>query len=638
MASARGKGPQSQDPGDGGYEDETEPYVSQERPEPDFASTLELSSDELVEVSEPSNEPVHFLGKPVGAMDFGHRYERLELLGRGGMGVVDLVEDRQVGRRVAMKTLMDPTEGRDSVEELRFMREASIQGQLEHPTIPAVYDVGVNPHGQAYFTMQRVRGVTLHDIFRKRADGRETHVSLRRLLEAFGRVCLAVHFAHHRRVVHRDLKPTNIMLGRFGEVHVLDWGIAHLAEEGPSAATQQEVTLHDVSVPAEGLTLTGAGQMIGTMGYAAPEQLNPELGERGPATDIYSLGAILFEILSGERLHPRNEMGAAMSTLEGTADPRPSSRAGAHDIARDFDAICTRATTFDPKKRFRTARQFHDAVDRVLDARLFGTRPSAETAGEVVAKPAPERQPTTPARPPGASAPPPRAESSEKLETGVTPEDVITSLEDAHDKRTRLAGRVAAVAYASLGLYLPLFLWAGVESVRPLIRFYALVMSAAAISFWVSQQKKPSDYLVVMAMLTSTGAFVSSATLFGALVLMPGLVALNTTAFSLVLRQPWRSVNIALGVLCVAIPGLMELWGDRYVFEPTSITIFPRAVLFEPAPALLMLIIGGIATVLTGALATAMVRQSLDDTERKLQTLAWQLEQRRGPPSGGATG
>ena len=637
MASARGKGSQSQDPGDGGYEDETEPYVSQRQPEPDFASTLEISSDELVEVSEPANEPVHFLGRPVGAMDFGHRYERLELLGRGGMGVVDLVEDRQVGRRVAMKTLMDPTEGRDSVEELRFMREASIQGQLEHPTIPAVYDVGVNPRGQAYFTMQRVRGVTLHDIFRKRAEGRETHMSLRRLLEAFGRVCLAVHFAHHRRVVHRDLKPTNIMLGRFGEVHVLDWGIAHIAKEGSNAATQQEVTLHDVSVPAEGLTLTGAGQMIGTMGYAAPEQLNPELGERGPATDIYSLGTILFEILSGERMHPRDEMGAAMSTLEGTADPRPSSRAGAHAIARDFDAICVRATAFDPKKRFRTARQFHDAVDRVLDARLFGDSSSAKSVKEV-AKPAPQRQPTPPGGPRATPAPPPAAAPADAQAAEVTPQEVIASLEDAHDKRTRLAGRVAAVAYASLGLYLPLFLWAGVESVRPLIRFYALVMAAAAISFWVSQQKKPSDYLLVMAMLTSTGAFVSSATLFGALVLMPGLVALNTTGYSLVLRQPWRSLNIALGVVCVAIPGLLELWGDRYVFEAASITIYPRAVLFEPAPALLMLIIGGIATVLTGALATAMVRQSLDDTERRLETLAWQLEQRRGPPRGGSVG
>ncbi len=632
MASARGKGPQSQDPGDGGYEDETEPYVSQKRPEPDFASTLELSSDELIEVGEPNNEPVHFMGKPVGAMDFADRYERVELLGRGGMGVVDLVEDRQVGRSVAMKTLMDPTEGRDSVEELRFMREASIQGQLEHPTIPAVYDVGVNPRGQAYFTMQRVRGVTLHDIFRKRADGRETHFSLRRLLEAFGRVCLAVHFAHHRRVVHRDLKPTNIMLGRFGEVHVLDWGIAHLAAEGPNAATQQEVTLHDVSVPAESLSLTGAGQMIGTMGYAAPEQLNPEFGERGPAMDIYSLGAILFEILSGERLHPDDEMGAAMSTLEGTADPSPSHRSGSHDIARDFDAICARATALDPKKRFRTARQLHDAVEHVLDARLVGTGPVAEPKDGRVTGTEPKKflrteTPQTPTR----------ATSSEGLGSGAAQGEVATSLEEAHDKRTRLVGRVAAVAYASLGLYLPLFLWAGVANVRSLIGFYALVVAAAVISFWVSQQRKPSNYLVVVAMLTSTGALVSSATLFGALVLMPGLVALNTTGYSLVLRQPWRSLNIALGVVCVAIPGLMELWGDRYLFEPTSITIYPRAVLFEPAPALLMLIIGGIATVLTGALATAMVRQSLDDTERKLGTLAWQLEQRRGPPSGGSS-
>src|SRR5262249_46992441 len=149
---------------------------------------------------------------------FDGRYRGATLLGRGGMGEVRLCRDARIGRDVALKVMRGPSADPD-----RFVREAPVQGQLEHPRVGPGDDGGRDPQGSFFFTMKRVRGQSLRQVLdAARAGG----VPQRRLVSAIASVCLAVDFAHHRGVVHRDLKPANVMLGDFGEVYVLDWGVA----------------------------------------------------------------------------------------------------------------------------------------------------------------------------------------------------------------------------------------------------------------------------------------------------------------------------------------------------------------------------------------------------------------------------
>jgi serine/threonine-protein kinase len=165
----------------------------------------------------------------LGASD-PRRYELRDRLGEGGMGTVDLCRDRVIGRDVALKRLHVQGSGAaPSAATARFLREARVQGQLEHPAIVPVHDLGVTPDGRPYFTMKRVRGDTLDELLARLAAGdpdTARRFGQRRLLAAFSTVCLAVDFAHSRGVLHRDLKPANVMLGEFGEVNVLDWGLA----------------------------------------------------------------------------------------------------------------------------------------------------------------------------------------------------------------------------------------------------------------------------------------------------------------------------------------------------------------------------------------------------------------------------
>src|SRR5688572_20509375 len=174
--------------------------------------------------------------------DGAERYVERDSLGTGGMGEVRAYQDRRIGREIAIKRL-HPERSDEAKSRKRFLREARIQGTLEHPSVVPVYDLGEEPDGTIFFTMKRIRGDTLFDVLRRLAQRDPEAVARwtrRRLLEVFARVCLTVHYAHTRGVVHRDLKPGNIMLGEYGEVYVLDWGLAKLADEPPDS-TDREV-------------------------------------------------------------------------------------------------------------------------------------------------------------------------------------------------------------------------------------------------------------------------------------------------------------------------------------------------------------------------------------------------------------
>jgi serine/threonine-protein kinase len=292
------------------------------------------------------------------------RYGKRDTLGQGGMGEVILCLDRRIGRDVAMKIVRSEQISSEVVHR-RFLREARVQGQLEHPSIVPVYDLGRSPDGTAYFTMKRLKGLTLAQVLSRLVAGDAeiaARFSSQRLLQAFTQVCQAIDYAHQRGVVHRDLKPANIMLGDYGEVWVLDWGLARIASDAEELPAAERVMPTLDRTPA-----TIAGAVMGTPGYMAPEQVKGRQDQIGPWTDIYALGAVLFEMLSLQPLHEGSNVQAVLLSTLSVDGARPSARSPQRPIAPELDAICARATALEPSDRYRGARELHRALVAYLD-------------------------------------------------------------------------------------------------------------------------------------------------------------------------------------------------------------------------------------------------------------------------------
>ena len=273
-------------------------------------------------------------------------YRLADVIGRGGMGEVIAAHDQRIGREVAIKRMHGAGRSADSIS--RFLREARIQARLDHPAIVPVYELSTDTNGQPYFTMKRLSGTTLSAKLAAKP-------ALQPMLRAFVDVCLAIEFAHSRRVVHRDLKPSNIMLGEFGEVYVLDWGIARELDDQSTTRATSASEAADA-----GVTATGA--LLGTPGYMSPEQVRGD--EIGPSADVYALGAILFEILAGEPLHPRGEGALANTLVEPQA--RPGTRRPDRVIPPELDDACFSALAEVAADR-PTARVLAERVQRYLD-------------------------------------------------------------------------------------------------------------------------------------------------------------------------------------------------------------------------------------------------------------------------------
>lgn len=301
-------------------------------------------------------------------LEHAARYDGASLLGQGGMGEVHLVHDRWIGRDVAMKKLRSSALAHPELEK-RFLREASIQGQLEHPNIVPVYDLGVDEQNKPFFTMRRLGGQTLDGILTKlRLGDPETcqAFSRHRLLTTFVAVCHAMEFAHARGVIHRDLKPANIMLGGFGEVYVLDWGIAKLTGS-PDVLTDEE----SIEQIAHYIHQTRIGTALGTAGYMAPEQHGTSPTPHTPQSDVYALGAILYELVTLEPLHhdilgdteplEKHDFNGSFvqasnghSSAEGQAFPKA------------LEDLWLRATRIEPSERLGSVREMREGVENVL--------------------------------------------------------------------------------------------------------------------------------------------------------------------------------------------------------------------------------------------------------------------------------
>ena len=259
-----------------------------------------------------SDATVRHLRSLGDAPDLGlPRYRILGRLGEGGMGEVWLADDRELDRPVAIKVLSDVAPAGDAAA--RMVQEARILAQLEHPGIVPVHEVGTLPDGRVYYVMKRVRGERLD-----RLVGPDRSLAWK--LGTFQRVCETVAFAHAAGVVHRDLKPENIMVGEFGEVLVLDWGVAKRlvarSADEPAAASDVPATTSPASAPVAvsghttdstpgpagggaGGVHTGHGAVLGTPSYMAPEQQRGESARVDERTDVYALGALLYYLLAG---------------------------------------------------------------------------------------------------------------------------------------------------------------------------------------------------------------------------------------------------------------------------------------------------------------------------------------------------
>ena len=293
-------------------------------------------------------------------------YELGELIGKGGMGEVIAAHDLRIGRDVAIKRMRSPRP--DSTQLARFLREARVQARLDHPAIVPVYELGTDDDGKPFFTMKRLAGTTLAQ---RLAEG----APLPLLLRAFIDVCLAVDFAHARGVVHRDLKPENIMLGDYGEVYVIDWGLARVLADAAQPRTRRHRD-------ARRRDLGG-----GAARHARLHGARADAGPRGRrrATDVYALGSILFEILTAQPLHPRGE-GALGSTLT-TPQQSPSERVPARGPGRrpELDARVPRRARRATMLARPTARELADRVQRYLDGDRDLERRRALAAEQLVA-------------------------------------------------------------------------------------------------------------------------------------------------------------------------------------------------------------------------------------------------------------
>ncbi len=295
------------------------------------------------------------------------RYEDGPILGAGGMGEVRLRKDKRVGRNVAMKLMHAHVETADTRQ--RFLREARVQGQLEHPAIVPVYDLGIDD-GRLFFTMKRVRGQTLARILFGLASGEEEYVKRfprRRILATYLQVCRAVHYAHVHGVLHRDLKPSNVMVGDYGEVYVLDWGLARTLDARPPVSPGRErhsIVVADASRYRQFRpNITKPGNLIGTLAYMAPEQARSEpLDARA---DVYALGVILYEILALRRFRDDSNYLRVIAQIVDGVVARPSEHSLEIDPA--LDEICVRATAVERDERYGTAIEIAEDIEHWLD-------------------------------------------------------------------------------------------------------------------------------------------------------------------------------------------------------------------------------------------------------------------------------
>jgi serine/threonine-protein kinase len=298
----------------------------------------------------------------------GPRFRILRPYAKGGLGEVFVARDTELHREVALKEIQNH-HADDPQSRARFVLEAEITGGLEHPGIVPVYGLGQYADGRPYYAMRFIKGDSLHDAIQRfhkaekpgRADG-ERVLALRQLLGRFVDVCDAVAYAHSRGVLHRDLKPRNIMLGPYGETLVVDWGLAKSQGERSLPESGAEPPLQPIAADSAAPTLMGSA--IGTPGYMPPEQAAGRLDLLGAASDVYSLGATLYCLLVGKAPFAEPEKADVLQKVQRGEFPRP--REIKRDVPAALEAICLKAMSLRPEDRYSSPRLLAADIERWL--------------------------------------------------------------------------------------------------------------------------------------------------------------------------------------------------------------------------------------------------------------------------------
>jgi len=323
------------------------------------------------------------------------RHVEAGVLGQGGMGIVLEVRDADLRRPLALKRLHPKRRSHGDVELdrhflARFLQEAQVTGQLAHPGIPPVHELSIDEQGP-YFTMPVIRGQNLDEAFAKASAGLDGW-SIPRALGVLLKVCEAMAFAHAKRVVHRDLKPENVRIGRFGEVYVMDWGLARVIGRDEidlvrwsksGALSSVHTDREDSDGDANAVLQTLDGDVLGTPYYMAPEQARGELERVGPRTDVYAVGGLLYMLLTGRapyqpaegRISPRTVLAAVLH------GPPPTVASIAPQANADLVAVCEKAMAREPEARYAGMEELASDIEAWIERRpIQASAPSVRHA------------------------------------------------------------------------------------------------------------------------------------------------------------------------------------------------------------------------------------------------------------------
>ena len=602
-------------------------------------------ADILTEAERPTIASESFGGvEDLAALGDAQRYELGGLLGEGGMGEVRLCTDRHVGRQVAMKLMRkDSPVGPEM--RARFLHEARVQGQTEHPSIVPVYDIGTDEAGSLYFTMRRVEGKTLEDILaglRNKIPSFEQAYSRHKLLTAFGSACLAVHFAHTRAVFHCDLKPANVMLGAFGEMYVLDWGLATRASRHPDAAAAAE---------------DARGTVSGTPGYMSPEQIRGEAVDA--ASDVYALGALLYEILTLNPMHPgTNPRDLCMKTLQGDIE-RPSYRAPDRDIPPELEAICMKATMHGRTRRYASARDLYDDLERYLEGdrdlsmRRAMSREHASRAvslAERASKGGPE---STAARSDALRAvgralalDPDNADALRTLVQLITqpppdmPPEAIEEMRGAERAVDRARSRAAMVGIVAAAVVLPLnCAFTGIRDMSMLVVSAVAGLTAALASVLRVRVPRHDGYAPTYIVLAVALALASWGVCFSPQLFIPTLSIPLAMGYTLSMDRGRRFLPMLATGLALALPLFLE---RLHLTPPSQVSVgsllcaVPRMSGF-PAPGSAILTVANLGVLISCCYFAVRSREALTDMQRRVSLTAWQLRQLLPREAGPAT-
>lgn len=315
------------------------------------------------------------------------RYQVQDEIARGGMGAILRVRDEDLHRDLAMKVLLpaaelDPITGLGATTTstltadkrllMRFLEEAQLTAQLDHPGVVPVHELGLNTNGRIYFTMKLVKGWTLGEVIEQSADGKNGWTRTR-VLGVILRVCEAMAYSHHKGVIHRDLKPDNVMVGSFGEVYVMDWGLARIlaAPDRKDIRIRTERQAQRAESPDSPLC-TMDGDVLGTPAYMPPEQALGSLDEIGTTSDIYSIGAMLYHLLAGHAPYAsRNERLSNQEVLMMVRQTAPSPlHKLVPDVPAELLAITEKAMARDWRERYTSMQELAEDLRAFLEKRV----------------------------------------------------------------------------------------------------------------------------------------------------------------------------------------------------------------------------------------------------------------------------